>query len=318
MSRVLNILFLGGAKRVSVGRKLIEAAEKRGLSVRIFGYELDPRVPLAAIGTIITGKKWSDPALEDHLAETVDLYGINMILPFVDGAIAPAARFTAIRRDVKCPVVNAGTALMLFDKIASARAFEEAGLPVPATWRKGQAPVFPLIAKPRWGSASKGIRIIHESSELDAVDTSDYLVQEYYENASEITVDCYISMNGEILAVSPRERLETAGGEAVRTVTLDDPEAESLAGRTIRSLNLRGAVTIQMLRSRDSGRLAIMEINPRLGGGVVASVKAGANIPQLIVDEFFKLPMHPLHATPGVMTTRYLEEISFLPDGTKI
>ena len=31
----LNILFLGGAKRVSIGRKIIEAGAKMGVDVRI-------------------------------------------------------------------------------------------------------------------------------------------------------------------------------------------------------------------------------------------------------------------------------------------
>lgn len=318
MSGEINILFLGGAKRVSVGRMLLNAAAKRGLTARIFGYELDRRVPLAAIGEIITGKRWNDPDLPGHIEAVVKEYGINMILPFVDGAIEPAARFASLHPEVMCPTADAETARIFFDKVISAEAFERAGLPIPATWTPDDEPVFPLIAKPRFGSASKGIIILHDRENLKLINQEGYLVQQYVPDAKEITVDCYISQSGEILAVSPRERLETAGGEAVRTVTLDDSVAVKLAGLTISSLSLRGAVTIQMLRSHHNDFLAIMEINPRLGGGVVASVKAGADIPQLIIDEFLKLPLHRCHATPGVMTTRYLEEISFSPDGTKI
>ena len=40
----INILFLGGAKRVSLARKVIAAGEKLGVRVNIFSYELSPEV----------------------------------------------------------------------------------------------------------------------------------------------------------------------------------------------------------------------------------------------------------------------------------
>ncbi|MDE6484228.1 MAG: ATP-grasp domain-containing protein [Duncaniella sp.] len=319
MSRSLNILFLGGAKRVAVGKMILAAARKRGIDARIFGYELDVRVPLAAIGTIIPGKKWNDPDFPIHLEEVVDELGITMLLPFVDGAIAPAARFAASHPGVSCPVSSSEVAEFFFDKCISAEIFAKASLPIPETVTDLDRAVFPLIAKPRRGSASKGIEILTDREALDRIRpvAGEYLVQRYIPDATEITVDCYVAADGRILTVSPRIRLETAGGEAVRTVTVDSPEAVTLAERTIQATGLRGACTIQLLRD-SAGNLMIMEINPRPGGGVVASVNAGANIPSLIVDEWAGLPLDRTFPRPGVLTVRYLEDIAFLPDGTKI
>ena len=319
MSRRLNILFLGGAKRVAVGKMILAAAEKRGIDARIFGYELDVRVPLAAIGTIIPGKKWVDPDFSNHLEEVVNEYGINMLLPFVDGAIAPAAQFVASHPGVACPGSSREVAEQLFDKCISAEIFAKASLPIPHTLTDLDNPLFPLIAKPRRGSASKGIEILTSGEALDRLRpvADKYLIQQYIPDATEITVDCYVASDGRILAVSPRIRLETAGGEAVRTETIDSPEAVTLAERTINATGLRGACTIQLLRD-STDNLMIMEINPRLGGGVVASVNAGADIPSLIVDEWAGLPVDRTFPCPGVLTVRYLEDIAFLPDGTKI
>lgn len=319
MSRKLNILFLGGAKRVSIGRMILAAAARRGIDAHIFGYELDQRVPLAAIGTIVTGKRWTDPDFSSHLESIVKEHEITMILPFVDGAIAPAATFAASHPEISCPVSSREVAETFFDKKLSAEAFEQAHLAIPATWHPGDRALFPLIAKPRRGSASKGIEVIESETDLSRIiqNIDDYLIQRFIAGATEITVDCYVSSGGEIMAISPRIRLETAGGEAVRTITIDSPEAVSLARRTLIAMNLRGAVTIQLLKDKD-GRYMIMEINPRLGGGVVASVHAGADIAALIVDEWAGLPLSRQHPRPGVMTVRYLEDIAFLPDGTKI
>ncbi|MDE5785964.1 MAG: ATP-grasp domain-containing protein [Duncaniella sp.] len=319
MSRKLNILFLGGAKRVAIGRMILDAAARRGIDAEIFGYELDVRVPLAAIGTVIAGKRWTDPDFFRHLETVVKDYGITMLLPFVDGAIAPAAAFASSHPDVSCPVSSSDVAEIFFDKQLSAEAFEKAGIAIPSTWHPGDAPEFPLIAKPRRGSASKGIEVIECEADFSRIlpHAEDYHIQSFIAGATEITVDCYVSAGGDILTVSPRIRLETAGGEAVRTVTIDSPEAVALARLTLTAMNLRGAVTIQMLKDSD-GRYMIMEINPRLGGGVVASVHAGADIPALIVEEWAGLPLMPQYPKPGVMTVRYLEDIAFLPDGTKI
>lgn len=319
MSRSLNILFLGGAKRVAVGRLILAAAQRRDIKARIYGYELDRRVPLAALATIVEGKRWNDPDFPAHLDDTVKRLGITMIIPFVDGAIAPAAEYAAKHQEVCCPGSTAEVSRMFFDKCQSAEVFAAASLPIPATYDGTCAPTFPLIAKPRKGSASKGIQIIGNQAELDRINpvADNYIIQRYVTDATEITVDCYTSAGGEILAVSPRIRLETAGGEAVRTVTIHSPEAIELAERTIAATGLRGACTIQMLRDTD-GQLLIMEINPRLGGGVVASVNAGADIPSLIVDEWASLPLARKYPLPDVLTVRYLEDIAFLPDGTKI
>lgn len=309
----LNILFLGGAKRVSFGRMLIDAGSRMGLDVKIFSYELTSEVPIASIGGIILGRKWNSPDILEHLHQVVKAYRINLILPFVDGAVSIAASYLANFDDgVKSPVINAGKAEILFDKISSAKAFENAGLRIPPTYTGGH-PAFPLIAKPRRGSASKGIRVIETVNDFKQLSrqADQYLIQAYYPNREEFTVDCYISQKGEPLCVSPRKRLEVVGGEVSRTQTVDDPEIVEASLMTIDRLDLRGAVTIQFLRNLDDGSLLLMEINPRLGGGVVCSVHAGADIPGLIIKEVLELPLEKQLPKAGVLICRYFEEVVF-------
>lgn len=312
--RRVNVLFLGGAKRVSFGRKLIEAGEKLGLEVKIYSYELEAEVPIAIIGGVIIGRKWGAPDILDHLHQVVKAYGIDILLPFVDGAISIAGAYIATYDDdVWAPVMGAGKAEILFDKALSAREFEAAGLKIPATYCGGK-PVFPLIAKPRRGSASKGIKVIEVINEFRHVmkDADDYLIQTYYPQREEYTVDCYISRRGEVLCVSPRKRLEVVGGEVSRTVTVADDDILKASSEAITRLNLRGAVTLQYLRDKTDGRLMLMEINPRLGGGVVCSIHAGADIPTMILSEATGLPLRAATTIKaGTMICRYFEEAVF-------
>lgn len=309
----INVLFLGGAKRVSFGRKLIEAGKKLGIEVGVFSYELEAEVPVAVIGGIIIGRRWGAADILEHLHQVVEAYHIDVLLPFVDGAISIAGAYVATYGDVWSPVVKPGLAETLFDKVLSARAFENAGLDVPQTYRGGK-PVFPLIAKPRRGSASKGIEVISGITDFRRLQnvSDDYLLQTYYPRKEEYTVDCYITQKGEVLCISPRRRIEVVGGEVSRTVTVDDAGIIEASRQAIERLGLRGAVTLQYLRELDGGRLMLMEINPRLGGGVVCSVHAGADIPAMILTEASGMPYSgSREAKSGVMICRYFEEAVF-------
>lgn len=311
--REINVLFLGGAKRVSFGRKLIEAGRRMGIEVRIFSSELNAEVPIASIGTVVIGHRWDSPDILDHLHHIVKAYKIDLILPFVDGAISVAASYLVNFEDgVTSPVVSAGKAEVLFDKLLSAKAFENAGLSIPATYTGGR-PTFPLIAKPRHGSASKGIEIVRTIADFKRIssDSNRYLIQTYYPDREEYTVDCFISKEGEVLCVSPRRRLEVTGGEVSRTVTVDDKDLIEASYEAIARLELSGAVTLQYLRDLSTGDLKLMEINPRLGGGVVCSIHAGADIPTMILREVTGEAQEKCEPQAGVMICRYFDEVVF-------
>ncbi len=309
----LNILFLGGAKRVSMGRKIIAAGERMGIEIKIYSYELSRYVPVAAIGEVIVGLKWSDPGLLEHLHSVVEEYRIGLLIPFVDAAVGVAGVYVNRYNDAWSPVVNPAMAEILFDKVASASAFEEEALDIPETY-KGGRPNFPLIAKPRHGSASKGLIVINDIPEFRRIDKvrDEYILQRYYPERQEYTVDCYVDRNGDVMCVSPRERLEVVNGEVSRTVTVDSPELCEASMKAIARLKLRGAVTIQYLRDRLTDRLMLMEINPRLGGGAVCSVHAGADIPRLILEDALGLDSRPIeNIRPGTLICRYFEETVF-------
>lgn len=309
----MNILFLGGAKRVSMARMLVDAARSLGRDARIFSYELSPHVPIAAVGEVIVGLRWSDPDLYAHLAEVIASRSIDIVIPFVDAAVGVAARLRSMEGvDVWTPVGSPEVTDSMFDKVRSNEAFIEASLPVPRSW-PGYAEM-PLIAKPRHGSASKGIEIVGDEATLERLaSTGDYLIQRYVESREEYTVDCYVTLEGRVEIVSPRRRLEVVGGEVQSTVTVDDPELTALSRRALEGLGLRGAVTLQFMRDLDTGSLLMMEVNPRLGGGAVCTVHAGANLALAILCDCLGLDLPADAATPrpGTLITRYPCEVAF-------
>lgn len=302
-----GILFLGGAKRVAMANLFKKAAAERGLGCRIFSYELRADEPIASVGTVIVGRRWSDPEVVDDIRRVCRDNGIGIVIPFVDGAVEVAARV----RDghIFVPTGRPGDAEAMFDKVRAAAIFESCDIPVPPTYRGG-AVTEPLIAKPRHGSASKGLLLIDCEKDLPA-DIDNYVIQRRFDRREEISVDCYVRGDFTATAIVPRRRLEVAGGEVVRSITIDSPEAVVLARTALSKLELLGAVTIQLIRDLDSGALYIMEINPRLGGGAVCAVHAGADIPGMIIDEARGIVPTGADYRPGTEIARYMQEVVF-------
>lgn len=314
--KCIRILFLGGAKRVSMARMFKSAARRLGYETEIFSYETDECVPVACEATVVPGRRWADADVLEHLDSTVDRYSIDIILPFVDGAVGLAADYAAAHPGkVFVPAGSSEVAEQMFDKVKAAELFDRKGIAVPATYHQGD-PCMRLIAKPRHGSASKGIIKISSIETLSDVmlHGDDYLIQERIDNRRELTVDCYVGVaDGRVLAVSPRRRNVTVGGEVSDTETVDSPAAVDLTVKVLQSVGLRGAVTVQLIEDLDvAGRLLVMEVNPRLGGGAVCSVIAGADLPELIIREALGLELDRRQAAPGVRICRYMQEVVFV------
>lgn len=311
----LTILMLGGAKRVSIGRMLIEAARRMGYSASLISYELESRVPVSIIADIVVGRRWTDPDVVDDLCRLCAERGVDIVVPFVDGAIEIAARVAASAEGVFSPVSAPDVCRRMFDKVEADHLFRLLGFPLPKSASLPNVLNFPVIAKPRRGSASKGIIILNSAADSAAiVEADDYLFQEYIADREEITVDCYVGQEGTVYAAVPRLRLEVVGGEASRTVTIANPALIGLCHEILGGLHLRGAVTLQFLRDKATDRTMLMEINPRLGGGVVCSIHAGADIPSMIISEWADKEIKPAVYRPGTEIARYMQEVVFFND----
>lgn len=290
--RTLNILFLGGAKRNGVAKRLKNNGKKLLIEVNIFSYELSNEIPIDKEAKIIIGKKWTDPNILEDLIETINTYHISCVLPFVDGAISISSKLKRICKECFIPVSDEKIVKTMFDKIDSNKWFLENSIPVPNYYdhielqqnlEKG-----PIICKPRKGSASKGIFYFNSVNDLCSSDLvlEDFLIQDIINNKEEVTVDCFITQGGKIVSIVPRIRIETLGGESVKSKTFRDEKIDIICRKIIEAGNFLGPITIQFIKDKVTNEIFVMEINPRLGGGVICSLEAGADITKFLILEF--------------------------------
>jgi carbamoyl-phosphate synthase large subunit len=80
----------------------------------------------------------------------------------------------------------------------------------------------------------------------------------------------------------------------------------------------RGVITVQCILA-PGGRIRVIEINPRFGGGVPLSIHAGADFPQWILAEMLGRPVRidPTAFRDDIAMLRYDESV-FVPDASKL
>jgi carbamoyl-phosphate synthase large subunit len=267
-----------------MAERFIDAGSRLDLDVRIFSYELNDEVPIREIGTVITGRRWTDADVVEHIVSSSIENEIHIVIPFVDPATILVAQVREKLPSFFIPASSIDVSKLFYNKKEAEQWFENNGIRTPVF-----SGSFPAIAKPVYGSASNGVRVLNSKEEADLFflrhTESDYLLQQYIVG-QEYSVDCYVDADKKILAVVPRIRIQIAGGEVIKTKTVDYPEMSDLASQILKKADLRGPVCIQFMREDISNQLYVIEVNPRFGGGVIASIEAGADMPLFLLNEY--------------------------------
>ena len=161
------------------------------------------------------------------------------------------------------------------DKRAFSAALRTAQIPSPAT---GDEVPGPWIVKPRFGRGSRDVYSVDRADELQwALRRVDQPVVQTRVDGSEFTVDVLTDHEGRVVAAVPRWRLETKAGISTKGRTFRDATVEHIAARTVEALDLRAAVNVQGFVTPD-GAVQIIEVNPRVSGGLSLAQAAGADI----------------------------------------
>jgi len=303
--RIMNILFLGAGKRVSLVEGFLFAAQELGVTLNISSYEIDANQPVATISKVIVGKSWKDPGVSDDILRVMTEEEIDILISNVDPAvsihselskISPAASFTS------SPVATEiCQSKILFQEFCEAK-----GLKIIP---RAEADVYPYFRKPEFGAASIGAQLVSNASQ-ESESYSKEIRQRYIEGI-EYSVDAYISRTGEILGISPRVRISTLGGEVSESMTIADDEIVERSKEVIKVIGLVGPVTIQFIRESTTADLFLMEVNPRFGGGAVLSIAAGFNFPKLLLLEALGKKLEPIESGKNLTMRRYFKEHYF-------
>lgn len=246
-----------------------------------------------------------DPQYLSQVRELIHTHQINAILSFSDPDVAALStirpELTAL--GATCFFPGEETVLFGFDKLKTFLWAEKHGVTVPRTTadpEEARTLRFPLIRKPRFGSASVGISTIHHENELlpSKVDTTEYIYQERIEG-QEVNVELCGDLSGRVMSVSAWRKIISRYGETELAITIRRQDLIDLALDLGEKARIIGPCDIDIIDH--DGKLFLIEFNMRFGGGYPVSHLAGANFPALLV-QVQRGESPPLH-------TGFLDEI---------
>jgi len=275
----VNILFLGGGKRVSLLERFIEAGWQENLDLEFFCYELSEYAHLKDRATIIKGKPFSDFTVPD-LDVLCTRHNINIVLPLMDAAVPVVARYKEHNPDAFCPVPEYNVAWACYDKLAFEQWIQQNRIDFYPWPNK-----LPWFAKSRYGYGSRDQYIVKRKKDVK----EGYIVQDLLKTP-EYTVDCYVTQKGQLWGAVPRRRLLVSRGEVENSVTVDNFILQRKATQLLDGRGFAGPVTVQFMCDRE-GYYKVTEVNARFGGGVILSIEAGADYPLLLLREYLQKPL---------------------------
>ncbi len=170
---------------------------------------------------------------------------------------------------------------------------------------------FPVFIKPKVGSSSKGAMVLHSKKDFDyfVKGKEEHIMMQEYMSCDEITIDCYVNANHKLVAFVPRYRVKVKDGKSVVARTMYDEELLEQTKRLLKALKYKGACNIQVFYNK--AHISFIELNPRLAaGGLPLATKAGVNIPELMMKDYFdKVSDELIKYNHNLTMYRYLSQI---------
>ncbi len=318
--RRLRVLFTCVGRRVELIEAFRRAADKLGIRLTVHGADRSWFAPaMHHVDHAHIVPALDDPEQIDALLEVVRQHGIDMVIPLIDSELLQMSRAWDRFDGLGCRVVvsSEGVIQTCQDKLLTYRALKSAGIDTPRTWTREAAlrkkrHRFPYFMKPREGSAGMGNYKVHDLKELQVLGgrVPHPIVQEFVEGA-EHTLDVYTGFDGIPRCVVPRRRLEVRNGEVSKGVVVKNRRIMAVGRRVAQVLgDCRGVITVQCIVTPE-GKIRVIEINPRFGGGAPLGIHAGADFPLWLMSEHLGRPVTilPTGFTNNVAMLRYDDSV---------
>jgi carbamoyl-phosphate synthase large subunit len=290
----LNVLFTCIGRRVSLLNSFRRAARQLKINASFYGTdttELSPALQLCDKGFLV--KPTTHVGYIKQLLSIVKANKVKLLVPTVDLDLKRLAQDKRKFVAMGCRVLVSTPDVVDIcqDKRKTYRFLLKNGFDTPVTINVAAALSknkldWPCFLKPWDGYASRGNAVVNNRKELlfFAKRIPNTICQEFIKG-TEHTCDVYVDFSLKVRCVVPRKRIEVRAGEVSKGQVVKHPGIMSEAARLVETLGAGpGVITLQLFLTGDD-KVKFIEINPRFGGGVPLSIKAGANFPKWILQE---------------------------------
>lgn len=323
----MRILLTCVGRRVELIHAFRRAAQELKIRLEVHGADaskLAPAIHLVDKAHIIS--RTDSGEYIDSLINIVRRNKIDLLIPLIDLELSLLAESVARFEELRCRALISSEEVVRIcrDKLLTYQALTRAGIDTPQTWlwsdiMQQQQFNFPYFLKPRAGSAAAGNYIVHNEDELYTFGrcVTEPIVQEFVEG-EEYTLDVYTGFDGLPRCVVPRLRLEVRTGEVSKGLIVKNKAIMAIGELVAKSLGAcRGVITVQCILT-NTGRIRVIEINPRFGGGAPLAIHAGADFTKwILMEQLGKKPqIRPDGFRDDIVMLRYDESV-FISGATK-
>lgn len=301
-----------------LGQNILKALQMSSLPLRIYGLDANPMsAGFASVDVPVVCARANAPGF---VTEFVDFLRREDIRIVFFGTEAEPNHLAAGKEQIEAEtcahlmITDRSILAVADDKYETSEALKRAGIAHPASARSEDVQSvtnlaaqvgFPLIMKPRCGSAARGLARIDGPNQLAGLPQG-YVVQEcLLPDNAEYTVGVYRGRDGRIVASTVLRR-DLDFGLTYRGWISPHPEIEAYANSVADALGGSAAINVQ-LRLTKRGPVCF-EVNPRFSSTTPVRAYFGVNEPELAIREYvFGEQLSPVTARSGVVMREWRE-----------
>lgn len=316
----MNILLIGGGTQ---GLAFISSLEKLGYEVYLLTDEKNNYADASRYLTevIMSPVGISDSLYLRQLLSVIQDKNISVLIPMGDGS----SKFISKHIGELSSVVNVKmpeyeTFLAGYDKNSLMSLCRAKGYPHPLTIDLSQIPIddlqltefpYPAILKPNLTTGGRGMMVINSYDELCLCyedlrsKYGAYHIQEFIPSGgSQYKAQLYVDENGNLLQGTVMQKVRwfpVRGGSNCCALSIENDEIIQLCYNILKDLGWVGFADFDLIEDPRNHRILVMEINPRVPACIKATMVAGVNWPEVIVNGYLNLPQKDYHYTTNVV-----------------
>lgn len=305
----MNILICSVGRRVQLVdyfRKELNKEEGKLIAI-----DCDPTAPaLYKADYFEIAPRIDQPEYISHIKEICYKHNVKAIISLIDPELTLLANHKEEleRENIEVIVSDKKIVDICYDKYLTYQFLKGNGLPLVPTYIDLELVLqdltneklhFPLIAKPRNGSASIGVKKITTFEELQGYwqEYKNLIIQPFMEG-DEYCAECYVdTFTREITHFFSKRKINMRAGETDKSVVIKDSNLVNIIDKLIKTLNPIGPVDVDLFRTSEG--YVISEINPRFGGGYPYAYEMGQNFITAIMNNLNGIPNARLEKYTG-------------------
>lgn len=319
MSEEIKVLVptIGCTTAISTVKGLKLSKDKK---YRIIGTDICDRYEVA--GAVFLDAYYKVPFIEqcnylDVLFEIAKKESIDVIVPILDSDVEKLSKSRKVFEGANIKICAPSFEIVCIcnDKYKTYTYLKEKNIEMPPVYLKEEALKkefsikYPAFVKPRNGISSVDCYKVNNENELSVFLSriNDPIVQGFMEG-QKCVVDIVNDMNGKNIIAIPRYEYSSKAGVGVKAEVVKDDLLIKFSSRLSEVVGITGVANIEVYKKNN--KLLLVEINPRFSAGVVLSIIAGVNIPEIVIDLFLNnhIDFSKLSWEEGIYMTRYWQE----------